>query len=211
MASIDSPAAEHPAVDPGRRAVVIRDLTVPVLVLGSVQPDDVVDHGAGVTVVRRRSGGGAVLVEPGGTLWVDVTVPAGDPLWDPDVRRSFHWLGEAWTAALGRLGIEAAWHDGGLESTPWSRLICFAGLGPGEVTVAGRKVVGLSQRRTRAGSLFQCLALLEWDPAAVVGLLALAPDKAAAALADVAGRAAGVGAGRGQNLLDAFLAELGAR
>ncbi len=191
--------------------MVVRTLAAPVLVLGSAQRDEVVDTGAhaGVSVVRRRSGGGAVLVQPGGTLWVDVTVPAGDPLWDADVRKSFHWLGELWTAALRAMGVNAVWHSGGLETTPWSRLVCFAGLGPGEVTVAGRKVVGLSQRRTRAGSLFQCLALLEWDPATLVGLLALSPDEAAAALADVEGRAVGVGAGRGPNLLDAFLAELG--
>ena len=34
--------------------------------------------GAGVEVVRRRSGGGAVLVEPGSVVWVDVLVAATD-------------------------------------------------------------------------------------------------------------------------------------
>ena len=55
--------------------------------------------------------------------------------------------------------------------TPWCRQICFAGIGPGEVTVDGRKVVGLAQRRTRAGALFQCAALLRWDPAEMVRLV----------------------------------------
>ena len=36
--------------------------------------------------------------------------------------------------------------------------------GPGEVTVAGRKVVGITQRRTRAAARFQCAALGRWDP-----------------------------------------------
>ena len=38
-------------------------------------------------------------------------------------------------------------------TTPWSKVLCYAGLGAGEVTVAGRKVVGMSQRRERLGCL----------------------------------------------------------
>ena len=53
----------------------------PALVLGSAQRDDVVDAdacaAAGVEVVRRRSGGGAVLLLPGEVTWLDVVVPAG--------------------------------------------------------------------------------------------------------------------------------------
>ena len=63
---------------------------------------------------------------------------------------------------------DAVVHRGGLVATPWSRQVCFAGLGPGEVTVAGRKVVGVAQRRTRHGARFQVAALLRWDPAALV-------------------------------------------
>jgi lipoate-protein ligase A len=63
--------------------------------------------------------------------------------------------------------------------------VCFAGLGPGEVTIAGVKVVGMSQRRTRAGALFQCAALLAWDPARLVEVLGL-PAEAAVDLAGAA-------------------------
>ena len=42
-------------------------------------------HELGVAVVRRRSGGGAVLLDPGGVVWVDVVVPRHDPRWDDDV------------------------------------------------------------------------------------------------------------------------------
>ena len=149
----------------------------PTVVLGSTQPEDVVDwaraRAIGVEVTRRRSGGGAVLVVPGELLWADVFVAGGDPLWDPDVGRSFHWLGEAWAGALGDLGVTAEWHAGPFLPSPWSRLVCFAGLGPGEVTVEGRKVVGVSQRRTREGSLFSCAALLAWAPARLLDVLAL--------------------------------------
>ncbi|MDQ4138723.1 MAG: hypothetical protein M3116_07770, partial [Actinomycetota bacterium] len=81
----------------GERRVVVYDIARPVLVLGSSQGEDVVDAelaaARGVGVVRRRSGGSAVLVEPGSAVWIDVTIPAGDALWENDVGRAFHWLG----------------------------------------------------------------------------------------------------------------------
>jgi lipoate-protein ligase A len=171
----------------------------PTLVLGSAQRFDVADmeaaRASGTHVVRRRSGGGAVLLGPDDVLWVDVFVPAGDRLWSPDVGRAFEWLGQAWTDAVGDLGVEGTWHRGAPVATAWSSLVCFAGLGPGEVTVGGAKVVGMSQRRTRAGALFQCGALLGWDPAALVGLLALdAPDRAGA-VDELASVAAGLPVG----------------
>jgi lipoate-protein ligase A len=175
-------AFARPWPDPPVRTVWIVETTRPALVLGSTQP--ALPHPPGaIEVVRRRSGGGAVLVEPGNVLWVDVFVPAGDPLWEVDVGRAFLWLGEAWAAALAVHG--ATVHHGALCHNPWSRQVCFAGLGPGEVTVGGAKVVGMAQRRTRAGALFQCAALRAWDPAPLVALLGL-PPRAAADLAHVA-------------------------
>jgi lipoate-protein ligase A len=41
------------------------------------------------------------------------------------------------------------------------------------VVVDGRKVVGISQRRTRAGARFQCVVHRHWDPSALLELLAL--------------------------------------
>jgi lipoate-protein ligase A len=68
---------------------------------------------------------------------------------------SFLWLGDAWNRALGALGVPSATvHHGRLRPGPWSRALCFAGLGPGEVTVGGRKLVGLSQRRQRDRAWF---------------------------------------------------------
>jgi lipoate-protein ligase A len=67
--------------------------------------------------------------------------------------------------------------------TAWSSLVCFSGLGPGEVHAGGRKVVGISQRRTRGWARFQCAAYLRWDPDALVALLA-EPRPPVAALTD---------------------------
>jgi lipoate-protein ligase A len=159
--------------DPARRLVRRADATSAAVVLGSTQPEPPAQDD-GLPVVRRRSGGGAVHVVPGGLVWVDLVVPRGDALWDDDVGRAFDWLGDAWARALDASGIDATVHHGALCTTPWSRQVCFAGVGRGEVLLGdGRKVVGIAQRRTRAGALFQCAALLAWDPAPLVRRLGL--------------------------------------
>jgi lipoate-protein ligase A len=155
---------------PDERTIWIFEVEQPALVLGSSQAMADVD---GIEVVRRRSGGGAVYVAPGGTLWVDVVVPRGDDLWDDDVGRATYWLGEVWAAAI---GDHALVHRGAMVRNEWSDLVCFAGLGPGEVTVDGRKVVGISQRRTRQAARFQCVAYERWDPQPLVELLHLEAD-----------------------------------
>lgn len=180
------------------RTVWLCDPTEPALVLGSSQPASHVDRvacdAAGVEVVRRRSGGGAVLLEPSAVLWVDVLIPSDDLLWHPDVGVAFHWLGITWAEALDDVGIRAAVHHGPLVRTRWSSHVCFAGLGPGEVTdPSGRKLVGMAQRRTRAGARFQCAVAAKWAPDALVPLLAVEPAERALMAADLADAAAGVG------------------
>jgi len=175
---------------PARRAAWVLEATKPALVLGSSQPDTIVDAAAaaraGIEIVRRRSGGGAVLLIPGECLWIDVILPASDPLWDDDVNKATHWLGEVWADALASLGVPASVHRGGMEHTAWSRQICFAGVGPGEVTSGFAKLVGISQRRTRGAARFQCAALAKWDPAPLLDLLGMLPDERADAVSDLA-------------------------
>lgn len=188
----------RPLPEPLHREVWVGESTRPALVLGSAQRDDVVDRDAcaraGVEVVRRRSGGGAVLVEPGSLLWVDVLLPADDPLWEHDVGLAFLWLGEAWAGALADSGAVATVHRGPLVRTRWSDIVCFGGLGSGELTdPTGRKVLGISQRRTRAGARFQCAVLRTWEPASLVALLALTAQEREMATAELAGAAAGLG------------------
>lgn len=143
----------------------------PAVVLGSHEPEEWFDIGAlrraGLGLARRRSGGGAVLVGPGLAVWVDFVVPAGDPLWDDDVGRATWWVGELWSEVLRAAGVHGGeklgvWR-GPMRPTRWSPVVCFAGMGPGEVEMGGAKVVGISQRRTRRATLFQSAALLHWD------------------------------------------------
>jgi lipoate-protein ligase A len=204
-----STAHEADLTGPGAtRLVRVHEITRPALVLGSTQRESDVDEtaaaAAGVDVVRRHSGGGAVLLAPGDVLWLDVVVPAGDALWHPDVAVAFEWLGEAWVHALAAEGVVGtAVHRGALVRTHWSDVVCFAGLGPGEVTRYGAKVVGISQRRTRHAARFQCAVLARWDVVGIATLLGL--DRAA--IIELAPLAAGVEA-EPSRLVDAFVAAL---
>ncbi len=134
--------------------------TAPALVLGSAQAHTLDLSGPpGVDLVVRRSGGGAVLLVPGACTWVDFLLPVGHHLWDDDVGRAAHWVGELWARSLRRVGAEATVHAGGMVRNRWSHLVCFAGIGPGEVLdPQGAKLVGVSQRRTRTAARFQTVA-----------------------------------------------------
>lgn len=134
------------------------------IVLGSRQTDELVDldacAAAGLEVVRRRSGGGAVVIRAGEMLWVDVV--ASTAVAPSDVRGSMLWVGDAWRDALEPfVGRRAVVHRGGMIDTAWSDLVCFAGVGPGELLLSGAKLVGVSQRRTRDGVRAQGLVHLQ--------------------------------------------------
>jgi lipoate-protein ligase A len=209
-AALCSPAAfaGHPA-----RLVRLLNPTDQVVILGSSQPESDIDPGRalarGVGIGRRRTGGGAVLVGPGLVRWVDAFVPAGDPLWDDDVGRAFWWLGSAWADALAAAGVGSGevWRRG-LVRTPWSGRVCFAGLGPGEVTVGGRKVVGISQRRTRHGALFQCALPIVWDPAPLLDIMALDEARRVAGIGELSDVALGVGVEAAAAAVQALLSRL---
>lgn len=179
-------AAELHDLDPAAGVaggVVVRvcEVTQPALVLGSRQRSgEIVDRERcaelGIDVVVRRSGGGAVLLIPGSMIWFDLWIPATDHRFEADVRRSMVAVGGWWRAALervdasliGRLSV----HDGPEVSSPWSDAICFAGIGPGEVLLDGRKLVGVSQRRNAAGARVQTMAHRRNDLAPMESLLA---------------------------------------
>ncbi len=87
----------------------------------------------------------------------------------------------------------------------WSVLPVWAG----EVISSGRrKLVGIAQRRTRHGALFQCACVLRWDPEALLQLLALPEDQRQTASREVAEAALGVGVERAEAVVDGFLAAL---
>ena len=180
---------------PAGRLLSMAEVTDQAVVLGSTQPASDVDEEAaarrGLMVARRPSGGGAVLVRPGGQVWADLFLPAGDPLLAHDLSASFDWLGQAWARALASLGVgDLLVASPGTARHPLERKLCFLGQGAGEVMVAGRKVVGISQRRRREGAFFFSMLALEDASELLVSCLRFEPDERAEALAAL-GRTAG--------------------
>jgi lipoate-protein ligase A len=179
----------------GGRALGVCSVVGPwAIVLGSTQTADVVDATRAardrVDIVRRGSGGGAVLVGPSAQVWLDAWLPRHDPLWDDDVIGSSGWMGDVWVDALSGLGAQGLRvHRQRATRNDWSDTVCFAGLGPGEVLAGKRKVVGVAQRRTSQGARLHSVASLAWEPAPLTALLVLDDERlerAGSALADVA-------------------------
>lgn len=139
--------------------------TAPTLVMGSAQTEADVDvdalAGDGVELAPRRSGGGAVYIEPSGVVWVDVLAPRGSAYWSDDLGETFLRVGERWRAALARLGVSSEIVRASPDRSSEARLACWAGLGWGEVTVDGAKIVGLSMRRTRWGARIQGMGVID--------------------------------------------------
>lgn len=174
------------------RSATFHTVAVPTLVLGSAQPESSVDERAArtmhVEVVRRRSGGGGVLLVPGEFVWLDLVIPTGDPLWSDDVAHAMLWVGDLWQEALSALslGHGSHVHRGRLITTAWSNVVCFAGVGAGEVMQGRSKLVGVSQRRTRSWTRLQSMCHLRWRPDMVAALVAGEVRPATTDLIDVA-------------------------
>jgi lipoate-protein ligase A len=149
----------------------------PLLVLGSSQSLEILDAVAlGETPTRRRRGGGGLVLLQPGDLWVDWWIPASDDRWSDDVHVGSHRAGDWWKAALAPLLTgEISIHGGALEGDPAYRLVCFAGAGPGELFVDGRKAVGVTQWRVREG-MFLSTALLNHGSAAIASYLRDVPE-----------------------------------
>ena len=164
-----------------RRTLRILEALSAAVVIGSSQPDSDIDLGCaestGVEVVRRRSGGGAVLLVPAQHVWIDFWLPAGDALWRDDVVVAADWLGETFVSALRDAGIaDLSVHRGPASSDTLSRKVCFVGRGPGEVFSGAKKVVGLSQRRTRDWIRFQTIMHRQFSAEQTARLVAVNPS-----------------------------------
>ncbi|HEY1828836.1 MAG TPA: hypothetical protein VGG38_01205 [Acidimicrobiales bacterium] len=180
------------------RLAVVRRVSGPTLVLGSTQPAELVSRSRvkerEVEVVRRRGGGGSVYLGPGGFLWIDAWIPRSDRLWNGDVSAAAAWAGAWWTDGLASVGVDnLEVHAGRSRPGELGELVCFAGRGPGEVFHHGRKVMGLSQWRSREGSLFSMCVYARWDPVPLLDLMPLEDDVRESLAADLIAVAVGTG------------------
>jgi lipoate-protein ligase A len=157
-------ALAMPEGDAGPALWVLRP-TAPALVMGSAQREADFDVDSlqtdGVALAPRRSGGGAVFIEPAGVVWVDVLAPRGSAYWSDDLGETFLRVGERWQAALAEVGVASEIVRASPDRSAEARLACWAGLGWGEVTVDGAKIVGLSMRRTRWGARIQGMGVID--------------------------------------------------
>lgn len=103
---------------------------------------------AGVDVVRRPTGGRAIL------HWEEITyaivAPSSDPRFGITLAETHARIAACLAGGLQALGIEAALSRPALD--PGRRLLrapCFASPGRAELLVSGRKLLGSAQRRTR--------------------------------------------------------------
>lgn len=143
----------------------------PCLSLGRNQPSDGYNRGEiarrGMDVVRRPTGGRAVLHHRELTYSVIVR---DDVLGSP--RQAYAAINRALVAGLRRLGIAAFLQPAGAARAPVPSLApCFEQPVEGEVTAAGRKLVGSAQRRDRGVILQHGSLPIDDDQSLVPGLM----------------------------------------
>ncbi len=106
---------------------------------------------AGITVVRRPTGGRAILHDH--ELTYSVVTSQEDPLVAGGIRESYSRIAASIASGLAILGIESK--EGTVEKGPRTRSpACFDAAMPHELVVGGRKLVGSAQVR-RGGNVLQ--------------------------------------------------------
>ena len=123
----------------------------------------------GVDVVRRLTGGRAVLHARELTYSVTAPVVADEPL-----RESYHRINAVLIAALRALGVAAEAAAGGERAPLPGVAPCFEVPTEGELVVRGRKLVGSAQWRD-AGALLQHGSILVDDDQTLLTALAAEP------------------------------------
>jgi len=161
-------------------------------------------RGAGVAVLQRKAGGGALLLDAH-MLCGAICLPTSAV--SADLTASYRWLGERLASALRTTGVPDARRVEVLEARadvaelrnrddPIARLLlstCYGALSPHEVIINHQKgkLVGLAQVRRRHAALFQFGILLR-DQSPLAGYLRV-PDEAARAQLSIELRARTVG------------------
>lgn len=139
----------------------------PAIILGAAQrPDEQQLARAaaqGVELVRRKSGGGAVMAGAE-MLSVSVFLPRHHPISKGSTVKAYHWIGALWQKVFASYGlyshlpnteeIARSKQRTELLSTDWA---CYGGVAHGELLdQQGRKLLGVAQIRSRYGCVLTC-------------------------------------------------------
>jgi lipoate-protein ligase A len=157
----------------------------PCLSLGRSQPSIDVDyaacHSAGIDVVRRPTGGRAILHTD--ELTYSVVLPQTDPRAAGDVVQSYRQLSKGLLAGLHHMGVETAQAHDRRPKAAELTAVCFEMPSAYEITAhprkttSSRKLVGSAQWRARGGVLQHGTLPLQGDITRIVDYLAFAEDE----------------------------------
>ena len=152
---------------------------LPAIVLGRAQRD--LPTAPGLPLRRRSGGGGAVLTGPW-LLRAAVRLPPGHVLASQGPVAAARWFGQEHKQWLQAQGITDTSLCEGPTVGHWA---CFAGRGPGEVSVGDRKMVGIAQTWRQRGILLAAGTLVATPPWHLLCDALLRPSEEAGMLASV--------------------------
>jgi lipoate-protein ligase A len=125
----------------------------------------------GVGIIRRVTGGGAVL--HGSDLTYSVAAP--EAVLPPGLRGSFRVVADALIAGLRSLGVEAERSVAPSRGTASRSFDCFASSAEDEIRAEGRKLAGSAQRRMHGAVLQHGSIRLAPDPPEVTRAVGFTP------------------------------------
>ena len=148
---------------------------------------------AGIDIVRRPTGGKAVLHEH--ELTYSLAAPADHPLFTGDIVGTYRVVSACIVEALRRLGLtpEIAFEGRTAAGTPLEGY-CFAAPSRYELLVGGRKICGSAQVRARGAFLQHGSLLADLDPMRIASVMGVSVDgvtKTTTALREQLGRIVG--------------------
>jgi len=140
------------------------------LSLGRFQPAAEVPRPPGLDLVRRPTGGGAVVHR--GDICYSIVLPLCHPLATGGIRQSYQRLARGLAVGLEALGLPplaTATASRSSQGVGW----CFEAIAAHELTLAGRKLVGSAQARREGALLQQGSIRLAPEPAESAGATSL--------------------------------------
>jgi len=139
---------------------------------------------SGIAVVRRPTGGRAILHHREITYSVTAPVSPGE-----SIAAEYAWINALLLRALRAMGVDAEIATRSGRAPAPDANPCFATATPGEITAGGRKLVGSAQYREHGAMLQHGSILVSDDQSSLAGLAGGSPAVPPATLERALGRA----------------------